>query len=107
MSNTLAAARTAAVQRAEASILRYVRLTNFHAAEEATAREAINNALVMLEEDGPEAVIDHRPEGAIEAAVWRVCAMLCRRAMLITRTPAVNAYFQREHVADCGCAVCD
>lgn len=98
---------TAATQRAEASILRYVRLTNFHAAEEAAALETINDALVMLEELGPEAVIDHRPEGVVEAAVWKVCATLCRRAMLITRTSSVNAYFSRQHVAGCGCAVCD
>ncbi len=96
-----------AEQVAESAILRYVRLTAFHPAEEQAALTAVNDALVMLEDHGAEAVIDHRPAGDVETTVWQVCAMLCRRAMLLTRTAPSDAYFPRVHAADCGCARCD
>lgn len=96
-----------AEQVAESAILRYVRLTTFHPAEETTALMAFGDALVMLEDLGAEAVINHRPTGDVETSAWRTCAMFCQRAMTLTRTVPVDAYFTPIHDDDCRCARCD
>lgn len=79
--------RTAdAAARTEAAILRYIRLTDFHPDEQDDIYEALCAALVLLEDEGPDALASRHTPGVDAASIaWRHTSAFASRALTITR----------------------
>lgn len=109
---------TTAAARTEQAILRYVRLTTFHPAEEADICGALADALVLISDRGVQTLADlYTPrDGTPAAYAWRTAAMFARRACLIERVRVagyVNAPARCGHPGTdcpmrcrCGCGYC-
>lgn len=87
MAATLTVAKVAAgrlaVDLTESAIKRHVRLTDFHPAEADAAYLALADALVLLAEQGADALATHQPATTcpVELVMWRRASQMARRAL--------------------------
>lgn len=101
----------AATEHATVAIQRYGRISTFHPAEEAGIYLALADTLVILEEDGVEALATREIDGKQPVPeVWRHVKRLAHRAMLICRVPYAEGYFYAGPPCDgtrtCRCLDC-
>ncbi|MCW2897889.1 MAG: hypothetical protein JWO67_154 [Streptosporangiaceae bacterium] len=87
-----------AIERTATLINRWVRVSNFHPAEQDAILCVAADALVLLEEDGPQSLADMRDvvAGDLESTVWRTLAAFACRAL----TLAEGAQLRRNRPAN-------
>lgn len=74
-----------AIERTATLIHRWVRVSTFHSAEQDAILCVAADALVLLDEDGPQALADMRDVVAsdLEQTVWRTLAAFAARALTL------------------------